>query len=303
MHAYTLLEAHALFCIEQQTLAALRATTIQGQKNTMNLWCRTFQVDVVPIHMIGVGDVGRFLSWGTTSRNWTPVTLLTHYRHLHVFFAWAVRNKLSKANPLDSIPKPKLPKPLPQSLTKAQARELLEHAALVPAPDMFSRLRNRAVIATFLFTGVRRAELMALRQEDVDMTSKLIRVQHGKGNKGRLIPIHDRLYAILTEYIAARSFPSALNPYFFIGVRGHAQLSDITLRRLVISLRNATGINFHVHTLRHTFATLSLEGGCDLFALSELLGHSDLRTTAMYLTSSAEHLRKSIQTNPLGLFE
>ncbi len=72
------------------------------------------------------------------------------------------------------------------------------------------------------------------------------------------------------------------------------------LKRLVGQLKKASGLSFTIHKLRHTFATLMLEGGCDIFSLSKMMGHSDIKTTTIYLSATAEHLRSQITKHPLN---
>ncbi len=72
------------------------------------------------------------------------------------------------------------------------------------------------------------------------------------------------------------------------------------LKKLVWQVRESSGIYFSVHKLRHTFATLMLEGGCDIYSLSKMMGHSDIKTTTIYLSASAEHLRSQMTKHPLN---
>jgi site-specific recombinase XerD len=77
-------------------------------------------------------------------------------------------------------------------------------------------------------------------------------------------------------------------------------LTETGIKRLVEAIREASGIKFTIHKLRHTFATLMLEGGCDIFSLSKMMGHSDIKTTTIYLAASAEHLRAQMIKHPLN---
>ena len=72
------------------------------------------------------------------------------------------------------------------------------------------------------------------------------------------------------------------------------------LKNLAVQLRKASKINFTIHKLRHTFATLMLEGGCDIYSLSKMMGHSDIKTTTIYLSASTEHLRLQMTKHPLN---
>jgi len=76
--------------------------------------------------------------------------------------------------------------------------------------------------------------------------------------------------------------------------------TDSGLKRLVEMVARVSKIKFSVHKLRHTYATLMLEGGCDIYSLSRMMGHSDIKTTTIYLSASAEHLRAQINKHPLN---
>ncbi len=88
-------------------------------------------------------------------------------------------------------------------------------------------------------------------------------------------------------------------PYFFTAMREDKKMGDKVIPRLVIKLREKSKIYFYPHMLRHTFAVLMLEGGCDLFSLSKMMGHSDIKTTTIYLSTTTAHLQEQIKKHPL----
>lgn len=241
----------------------------------------------------------RFFHWGTRERKWSAVTLDTNQRRLHTFFAWVVRRRLLAENPVSRIARPKLPNKHPPALREEQAAMLLEAAPLVVGRSSFARARAKALIATFLFAGLRKNEVLGLSVNDVDLANRTLMVVRGKGNKDRLVPMSEPLAGALTLYLKERQANMKLCPAFFTSDEHDAPLAEMTLRRLVSRLRAHVGFHFYVHQLRHTFATLMLQGGCDLFALSEMLGHSNIKTTTIYLANSVEHLRAQIGRHPL----
>jgi site-specific recombinase XerD len=104
----------------------------------------------------------------------------------------------------------------------------------------------------------------------------------------------------LNEYVQDRNRLGKSGIHFLTALRGNGQVTYRTLCRLVERIRGETGIDFSPHRLRHTFATLMLEGGCDLFSLQKMLGHSDIQTTTIYLSASAQMLQAQILKHPLG---
>lgn len=125
-------------------------------------------------------------------------------------------------------------------------------------------------------------------------------IRQGKGAKDRIIPINYRLAEALQKYIEVRKKTYKTCPEFFVSYTYDMGFTDSGLKRLVEKIVAASGIKFGVHKLRHTFATLMLEGGCDIFSLSKMMGHSDIKTTTIYLAASVQHLREQILKHPLN---
>lgn len=104
----------------------------------------------------------------------------------------------------------------------------------------------------------------------------------------------------LKSYFTERKRLHKTNPEFFSSLQGNIGFTDNGLKKLVEQMRQTSGIFFTAHKLRHTFATLMLEGGCDIYSLSKMMGHSDIKTTTIYLAASAEHLRSQMTKHPLN---
>jgi site-specific recombinase XerD len=152
----------------------------------------------------------------------------------------------------------------------------------------------------FLFAGLRKAELLNLKFTDVDLENMSIFVRQGKGSKDRIVPIPQKLAEILRVYLQERSRLKKTCPEFFTSLNRNCGFTNTGMKRLVEKIVKASKIQFSVHKLRHTFATLMLEGGCDIYSLSRMLGHSDIKTTTIYLSATAEHLRQQIIKHPLN---
>jgi site-specific recombinase XerD len=162
------------------------------------------------------------------------------------------------------------------------------------------RYRNHAIIATFLFAGLRKSELLHLSFTDTDLAGLSIFVRRGKGRKDRIVPVSGSLAEILAPYVQERRRQQKTCPEFFARREVNAGLTDEVLRGLMEILQKSSGLPFTVHQLRHTFATLMLEGGCDIYSLSRMMGYEDIKTTTIYLAASAEHLRAQMTKHPLG---
>jgi len=198
------------------------------------------------------------------------------------------------------LPIPKQPKQIPKNLTQDEAERLLDWTKSYTYPYRFDKYRAIAIIATFLFTGVRRSELIHIKMIDIDLENRTLTVRHGKGAKDRMIPLSLSLIEIYEDYLKERDRLGKNCPYFFTAMREDSIMGEKVIPRLVKKLREKSKINFYPHLLRHTFATLMLEGGCDIFSLSKMMGHSDIKTTTIYLSATTTHLKEQIVKHPLG---
>jgi integrase/recombinase XerC len=206
---------------------------------------------------------------------------------------WAVLHELLDASPAEDLTTPKLDRPLPRVLKVDDAARL---CALPPDDDPVGA-RDRAILEMLYGSGLRVGELCALDLDDVDLRGRAVTVT-GKGNKQRRVPIGEPSVKALQSYIAdARpSFMegSELNTeshVLFFNTRGR-RLNPRSVRAVLDKYVGPGGrIKVSPHALRHSFATHLLDGGADLRAVQEMLGHSSLATTQIYTHVSTERLR------------
>ncbi len=286
------------FCEDSRYIKGFTPRTIQRYRTVLRLLAKTSHI--TELEQATDEVVRKFFFEGRTLRNWSVNTFLTYYKTLSVFFDWCIRNKHCLTSPTRDIQLPKLPKRLPPKLTKQQALRLLEVVYNYPYPHSFLRHRNHAVFAVFIFAGLRRQEVLNLQLSDADVDNLTLFVRQGKGSKDRIIPMCRALAEILRAYVNERRKLGKTCPELFTSLASNRGLPDITLRKLIAIIRRASGIAFTAHMLRHTFATLMLEGGCDIYSLSKMMGHSDISTTTIYLAASAEHLRSQMTKHPLN---
>lgn len=247
--------------------------------------------------------VERYFLDGTLTRGWVPSTYQKCRSGMRFFFSWCLTRGLVASNVATVVPAKKLPRRiLPRGLRKHEAELLLTSVRDYRLMESeFSRLRAHAVFAVLIFAGLRRAELLKLACSDVDMRQKELLVRQGKGQQDRVLPIIPALSEILSKYMKERQRrPHYTCRALFVDLAADRPMSLCSLVRLVRTARRASGIRFYLHQLRHTFATLMLEGGCDIYALSKLLGHSTVKTTEIYLGASSEHLRNQANKHPLN---
>ena len=206
-----------------------------------------------------------------------------------------------KDDPTQIIDSPKQEKNLPEVLSIFEVDEILKQ------PDTSHRLgiRDRAMLETLYATGIRVSELVDLKQSNLMIEDGLILV-YGKGSKERLVPIGRSARQWIEEYQKRSRVHLAqagkAQDVLFLNVRGTKLTRDM-VRKLVEKYSHAAGIGkkVHPHTFRHSFATHLLEGGADLRAVQEMLGHADISTTQIYTHIDREYLKEVHRTfHPRG---
>ena len=206
------------------------------------------------------------------------------------FHRFCVDEGLVDQDPSEEVGAPRVPQGLPKALTEPEVDALLD---AVEGDDPRA-LRDRAILETLYATGVRISELVGLDRADLDLEDGLVRVL-GKGSKERVVPIGQAALRALRVYVD-RGRPllvkGAPETHLFVNFRG-GHLTRQGLYKIVRRHALTAGLadRMSPHTLRHTFATHLLAGGCDLRSVQEMLGHADVATTQIYTHLSAERLK------------
>jgi len=198
----------------------------------------------------------------------------SYFKHTVYGLSFACRVTGKDANQI-SLPALKNPQKLPVILSQQEIKRLIK------APEL---LKHRILLATLYGCGLRRFELLNIKLPDVDLDRKMLHIREGKGRKDRYVPLGDMLSKGLAKYIHAEK------PYkwLFNGKDNTGQLqqfSETGVQWIVRQAAKKSGIKKHVtsHILRHSYATHLLEMGMDIITLKDLLGHTDIKTTLVYL--------------------
>lgn len=210
---------------------------------------------------------------------------------LRSFYKFLQRNELIKANPMTQVRAPKIPKRLPVVITEQKMDTLLDGG--FDFIDGFSGLRDRLIIELLYGTGIRLAELVGLKDSDVDVYEQQIRVL-GKRNKQRIIPVHSSLAKLIEDYKIQKLSQNFDNKSKTLIVTDNGK--DVYPKFVYRTVKTVLStVSTHdkrsPHILRHSFATSLLNRGADLNAIKELLGHSSLAATQVYTHNSVEKLK------------
>jgi len=238
-------------------------------------------------------DVGEFLAELATGNGRPPCSASTIHRKaacLRSFYKHLRRDELIVDDPTAVLSAPRRAKKLPQVLNYAEVQKLLA----APRGDEPTTQRDRALLEVMYACGLRASETIGLEIADVDLREGFLRAR-GKGSKERLVPLGRKAIAAIGVYLRGgrpKLVGDRHEAKLFVNFRG-GPLSRQGLYKIVQRHARAAGLGGQMspHTLRHSFATHLLAGGCDLRAVQEMLGHADISTTQMYTHLSGERLR------------
>lgn len=238
-------------------------------------------------------------------RNWiiflldekiSPVSVNRKLSSLKSFFKFLMKQRIVSVNPLRLISGPKTKKPLPFFVKEGEMEALLDGDGF---DEDFEGVRNRLILEMFYDTGMRRSELVGIRNSDVDYEAMQIKVT-GKRNKQRLIPFAEGLKNLMLAYTEVRNREvGASSEWFFVRKNGEPLSTGmvyIVVRKKLSEL--STLAKRSPHVLRHSFATSMLNNGAELNAVKELLGHSSLASTSVYTHTTFEELKKVYHAHP-----
>jgi integrase/recombinase XerC len=228
------------------------------------------------VHLMENGNTAR-----TTNRK---ISALKRY------FGYLLKEGIIYANPARRVLTPKTDKKLPVFVSEDHMDNLLDQ---VEFGEGYTGFRNRVLIETFYYTGMRLSELVNLQMGDIDFSQQALKVL-GKRNKERIIPIVPIFGQLLQEYITVRSneFPGLKVEYLFLTSSGKKLYPRLVYRVVHRFLSMVTTVDKKSpHVLRHTFATHMLNKGADLNAIKELLGHANLSATEVYTHNTFEKLK------------
>jgi len=215
-----------------------------------------------------------------------------YFSSLKGFFLYLLKNKYILKNPIEKITAPKIAKRLPGVLDVNEIDKILS----TPEVNDKLGLRDKAMLELFYACGTRVSELIDLKVSDLFFDDEIIRV-FGKGSKERLIPIGSSAINWVGEYLK-KSRPllmkkSKSENNLFLNSRG-SKFSRMGVWKIIDRYVKEAGIEkeVHPHTFRHSFATHLLEGGADLRAVQEMLGHADISTTQIYTHVDRDYIKQ-----------
>lgn len=239
-------------------------------------------------------DIEDFLKYLREKKKMAQSSIARCVSSIRGFYKFLLSEELIQASPLDDLRTPKITKKLPDVLEIEEIKKIIEAAE----PITPLGIRDRAMLELIYAAGLRISELLNLKISDVFIQDEFLRCV-GKGNKVRIVPIGSYAKQAITIYLMnsrATLKKGKDTEILFLNTRG-GKLSRMGAWKIIEKYVRKAGITKKVtpHTFRHSFATHLLEGGCDLRALQEMLGHASITTTQIYTHIDREKLRQAIR--------
>lgn len=265
----------------------LSSLSLQSYKTDIEKFERFLKKRDKGLDELRQSDLSGFLDY-LRSTGMAPSSIARHLSSIKGLFRYLNRTGETSNNPAQSISGPRLYRSHPGALTVEEVKELLDCAKRATETDRSKKkltLRDLALLEFLYGTGARVSEVVEAKQSDLYVEMSLVKL-FGKGKKERVVPMGHAAWEALKNYqngcrIALASPQSG--DHIFLNNRG-GKLSRMGIWKILNKYVSAAGITKKVspHTLRHSFATHLLQGGADLIAVQELLGHADIATTEIY---------------------
>ena len=211
------------------------------------------------------------------------------------FYKYLLKMGRISRNPIANLRPPRGEKPLPVYVPTNYINEILDEEL---EPYDWVALRNKLIVAVLYECGLRRSELAGLKDDDVDIDGRKLKVL-GKGNKERIVPFGTGLAEELSKWRQTRDELFGESETFFLSLRGKPMTGEGVYAIVHKYLKAVPGLARRgAHALRHSFATDMLNNGADLIAIKELMGHSNVSTTVTYTHTSFKQLQKVYNAHP-----
>ena len=276
--------------------------TVQTYRDDLSEFCAFLGLDLDQFDPTKVDetDVKTWVFELAETRHNAPRSVHQKLSALHSLYRYLLREGIVARDITRRVILPKLDKPLPKFFKPSEMKAFEEQSAIsLQASDEAHRyevVRDNLIIEMLYQTGMRQAELLGLRDTDLDLTECRVRI-FGKRRKERIVPIGDSLATQIKEYIALRDEEAAnhqspiSNNQFFPGLTKNTLYNIVRTRMGEVSTQQKRS----PHVLRHTFATTMLNNGADIRTIQTLLGHASLRATQIYTHATFSQIQEAYQ--------
>ncbi len=299
------------FIYESEFVRKIRPETLRGytqayktfEKLTPDLSLDHLHTSTIINFFRNLQERKRIVGKETINTGVKKSTVATYWTKLNAFFTWLTRNGYLNENPFQGM---KFPSPSYEDkkyLHKEEIEKILTAIHIHHNDNILLLKRNLVLIHLLLFCGLRKEEVMLLQVRDIDFVLKMItiRSETSKSGKTRLIPLHSSTSMYLKDYLKERK--EYTTPYVIVSNNCDDRLTYQGLKHLIAKIKRVSGVHFHLHQFRHTFAVNFLRSTNDIYKLKTILGHKDIRVTTLYLRClPPEELRGDIEAMNIDNF-
>lgn len=279
------------FIYEAEFVKKIRPETLRGYTHTFRLFIKlapnisleSLSGSIIIDFFKILQERKRIVGKGSVKVGIKKSTVTTYWGKLNAFFQWLYSKGYIKTNPFSQLPYPNASYEDKQFLLKDDIEKIISAIHIHHDNNILILKRNLVLFYLLLFCGLRREELMLLQIRDIDFERKMltIRADTSKSGRPRQLPIHSTLLMHLKDYLAARK--RYTTPFLIVSSKKDEKLTLDGLKHLVLKLRDSSGVTFHLHQFRHTFAINFLKRSNNIASLKQLLGHKSLSMTLIYL--------------------
>lgn len=271
------------------------ASTIYDYNKEITRLTSYFDKNNISLDTVITSNIREYIYTAKQIRNLSQVSVSKIIAITKSYFNWLENEEIIGKNPSRKIKSLKKVNRIPKVITKTEFEIMLKALDFMPGRIAKNKIRDKLIISTLYYSGLRRAELLALSWDDLNLEKNIIIIRKGKGNKDRIIPLHREVTALLDVYLTQRL--PLKNNALFTGAQGD-RLCINSLVSVIKSVLAASGLEnkgYSVHSFRHSFASNLVMSGADLVNVQRLLGHESLDTTKIYIHFNNSQLAKVIE--------
>ncbi len=298
-------ELFELYVYECTYSACLRPETIRGYTAVFNLFQKVMP-SVVSVDDLSTESLTEFfrriqtrqrlVGKGTVKTGVRKSTIKTQWSKLNAFFAWLRIKGYLEQSPLEGI---KAPQPDYDDFRRLEDNDIhkIYSAIARTSANSLTLRRNNLMISLLLYCGLRKGEFISLQVRDIDMHKKevTVRAETSKSKRTRVLPMHDTLVSHLREYLRERNARTFTTEYLLVSTKADSGLTREGLKHWVKGIIMHSGVRFHLHQFRHTFACKLVEANVNAFNIQRLMGHTSIMMTMRYVRSlRTEHMGSEI---------
>lgn len=287
------------FLFEKVVNEGLSSKTIEWYQTSFNLLFLNKYINVEDFKTYTEKNF-KYMLWEAFLKNkWSSNTYNRYRKELKVFCDYLIKKNYLKENPFKNIEPRKIKKNLPKALNLKQIKELKNRIEEIYWNNDFLSLRNKTIMYFYIYTWCRLWEILKIKNEDIDFIEKTIRINEAKWNKDRVIPLTNDLSDFLIKYLLKKKNSRIIWNLIFVS-KNWFELRKKDIYRIVDKIKENLSFSFTPHILRHTFATELVRKDIDIYKISKVLWHSNVKTTQIYLGLSIKDVTNKL--NNISLY-